>query len=292
MNDIRVLLVESEPGDAGFIRDALVEIEEMTHGGSWVHCRVDHVERADEAVMMLEAEPPDVILFDPLLADSRGIATFSVLRDAAPDVPLIALLDSREEGLGRRIIRDGGQDFLIKSEIDCRPLARTLLNAIERQRYRRAVQSNSLADGETGFCNDEGFRSMASRDLELARECGRSLSLLIAEIDSLVEMDAVYGREAVHQMVVEAANVIRAAAGTTVLTGRQGVGRFVLLAWSDRVQDLMSAIQNQVQAGLHAFAFVFGHAFAEAADRLTIEELMETAESVLLENRQAYPSFP
>ena len=33
MNDIRVLLVESETGDAGFIREALIEMEEMTHGG-------------------------------------------------------------------------------------------------------------------------------------------------------------------------------------------------------------------------------------------------------------------
>ena len=133
---------------------------------------------------------------------------------------------------------------------------------------------------------------MASRDLQLAHECGRPLVLLLAELDSLVEMDAVYGREAVHQLIVEAANVIRAAAGPPVLTGRQGVGRFTLLAWSDSVQHLISAIQNQVQAGLHAFAFVFGHAFADTADRFTIEELVETAESVLLENRQAYPSFP
>ena len=158
MNELRVLLVESEPGDASFLREALIEVEEMTHGGAWIHCRVDHVERADEAVMVLEAGPPDVVLFNPMLPDSRGLATFTTLRDAAAEIPLIALLDAGDEGLGRRMLRQGAQDYLIKNEIDCRPLARMLLNAIERRaivealeytRGDRAVAAHLLGIGRT-----------------------------------------------------------------------------------------------------------------------------------------------
>ena len=43
--------------------------------------------------------------------------------------------------------------------------------------------------------------------------------------------------------------------------------------------------------GSHSFAFSFGSAFAEAASRIGVEELLKTAESALFENRQAYPSF-
>lgn len=292
MNDIRVLLVESEPGDAGFIREALIELEEMTHGGTWVHCRVDHVETADDAVLLLEAEPPDVVLFNPLLDDSRGLATFTALRDAAPEIPLIAVLDAAEEGLGRRMLRHGAQDFVIKSEVDCRPLARTLLNAMERHRYDRAAQRSSLADDETGFYNMEGFRTAAARDVALAHGCDKTLVLLLAEIDSLVEMDAAYGRDAVHQLVLEAANVLRAATGPTALLGRHGIGCFALLAWSDSADTIIGAIQNQIQSGFHAFAFVFGCACADPSEYTSIEQLLKTAESALYENRQAYPSYP
>jgi diguanylate cyclase len=291
MNDIRVLLVESEPGDAAFIRDALVEMEEMTHGGTWVHCHVDHVERADEALLVLESGHPDAVLFNPLLNDSRGLATYSTFRDAAPDVPLIALLDSCEEGLGRRMLRHGAQDYLIKDEIDCRPLARTLLKAIERHRFERAASRSSLTDEETGFFNVEGFHSLGARDLEIARGCGRDAVLMLAELDSLVEMDEAYGREAVHQLVVEAANVVREASESTVLIGRLSVGRFGLLAWAESDQGLISAIQAQVQAGFHSFAFLFGSAHAEATGTAVMDELLKTAESALYENRQAYASF-
>ncbi|MBS1875718.1 MAG: diguanylate cyclase [Acidobacteria bacterium] len=292
MNELRVLLVESEPGDASFIREALIEVEEMTHGGAWIHCRVDHVERADEAVMVLEAGPPDVVLFNPMLPDSRGLATFTTLHDAAAEIALIALLDAGDEGLGRRMLRQGAQDYLIKNEIDCRPLARMLLNAIERQRYGRTLARSTLTDEETGFYNAEGFRTAAARDIALARQCGHPLALLLAEIDSLVEMDAAYGREAVHQLVAEAANVVRAAAGATALLARHGTGRFAVLAWADDPGSVIGAIQNQVQAGFHTFAFLFGQAFADPAESHSVESLLKTAEAALYENRQAYPSFP
>ncbi len=54
---------------------------------------------------------------------------------------------------------------------------------------------------------------------------------------------------------------------------------------------LIAAIQNQVQVGFHAFAFVFGQAFADPAETVPVDQLLETAEAGLYENRQAYPSL-
>ena len=164
MNDIRVLLVEAELNEAQFIQEALAEMEERTHGGAWVHCRVSHLERAEDAVVVLEREPPDVVLFNPSLPDARGLETFSTFRDAAFGVPLIALLEAGDEGLGRRMLREGAQDFILKSEIDCQPLARAILNGIERQRFQRATQRIAAVDLETGFYNPDGFRAICNYD--------------------------------------------------------------------------------------------------------------------------------
>ncbi|MDQ6741068.1 MAG: diguanylate cyclase [Actinomycetota bacterium] len=288
MNDIRVLLVEGDLDDAQFIGDALAEMEETTHGGAWVHCRLDHLQRAEDAIIVLENEQPDIVLFSPVLPDSRGLETFSAFRDAAPTVPLIALLEAGEEGLGRRMLRLGAQDFVLKAELDCQPLARAMLNAIERQRFQKGTQLASATDLETGLYNNAGFRAIGARDVELAREVGRGITLLLAEVDHLVEVDEAYGREATHDLVIQAANVIRAAAGGTALIARVALGRFALLTWQDTADVLIARLQEETQSGHHAFAFVFGYATSLDGAETTLEELLETAEAALYENRQAY----
>jgi two-component system cell cycle response regulator len=287
MNDIRVLLIDGELSDARFVEDALAEMEERTHGGAWIHCRVSHFERAEDAAILLESERPDIVLFNPMLADSRGLETFATLRDAAPGVPLIALLDTGEEGLGRLMLRQGAQDFIVKSEIDCQPLARAMLNAIERQRFFRATQLASAVDLETGFYNPASFQVLATRDIQLARECGREVGLVTAEIDSLMDVDAAYGREAAHDLIVEAANVIREAASEMALIARTGLGSFAMLTWQAPPERLIGTLQNRTQAGHHAFAFAFGSASADGGQAATVDDLLKTAEAALYENKQA-----
>ena len=291
MNEIRVLLVEGELSDACFIQEALAEMEERTHGGAWVHCRVSHLERAQDAVPALESGCPDIVLFNPTLPDSRGLETFFKLHDAAPGVPLIALLDAGGEGLGRWMLRQGAQDFVIKCEIDCQPLARAMLNAIERQRLYRATQLASAVDLETGFYNGDSFRALAARDIQLARLCGRPVALLLAELDHLMEIDTAHGREASHDLIIEAANVVRAAVENTALVSRDGFGRFAVLTLQHTAEGLVSALKRQIHADHHSFAFLFGHASIPDGFGTTMDELMKTAAAVLYENKQAYSNF-
>lgn len=290
MNNLRVLLVESELSEARFVQEALAEIEETTHGGAWLHCDVTHLERAEDAVVVLEAQPPDLVLFNPTLNDSRGLATFSAFRDAVPNVPLIAMLDAGEEGLGRRMLRQGAQDYILKNEIDCRPLARALLNAVERQRFCRGTQSASIIDLETGFYNRDGFRDLANRDLRLATACNWSLTLVLAELDNLWEVDAACGREATHDLIVEAANVVRESAGETAVLGRTGLGRFGIADCQRNAEQMVLSLQSGIQAGHHAFAFVCGYSRAIAGTP-TIDDLIDEAETVLYENKQTFPNL-
>ncbi len=291
MKPIHVLLIEGELSDARFVEDALAEIEETTHGGAWIPCRVDRLEQLADALLVLESEHPDIILFNPALPDSGGLATFRSLHDSAPETPLIALLDNGEEGLGRRMLRQGAQDFVLKNEIDCRPLARSMLNAIERQRYQRGTQLASATDPETGFYNADGFAAIAARDIQLARECQQRLTLVLAEVDNLPEIDQLAGREAAHELIMEAANVIRAGAGPAAIAGRLSFGRFAVLAWRDSASQLIARIQRETEAGHNSFAFVFGSAASDPATARSLEQLIEDAGAVLYENKQAYSNI-
>ena len=46
----------------------------------------------------------------------------------------MVLADEPDENLANRLLREGAQDVLVKPQIECAPLARSVRYAIERQR--------------------------------------------------------------------------------------------------------------------------------------------------------------
>src|SRR5258705_2639730 len=100
---LRVLLVESEPEYALFLREVLVEIEAGKYWTNWVHIEALCATSASEARAVLANEPVDIILMDPDLTDTRGLETFRHLQAIAPQVPMIVLADPEEDGLAIRV---------------------------------------------------------------------------------------------------------------------------------------------------------------------------------------------
>ena len=57
------------------------------------------------------------------------------------------LADQPDENLANRLLRDGAQDVLLKSELECTPLARSVRYAIERQRRTAVTKRYGSVDG-------------------------------------------------------------------------------------------------------------------------------------------------
>ncbi len=109
----------------------------------------------------------DVILLDLLLPDSRGLDTFTRMRDHAPHIPVILLTGMSDEALGMQAVQGGAQDYLIKGEFDGRLLARAILYAIERKTAEERLQH--LAD-ELIAAN-----TVMQTDLVLARDVQQAI---------------------------------------------------------------------------------------------------------------------
>src|ERR1700676_1178404 len=127
---LRVLLAESDPEEALFFQDVLSEIESGRYWTNWVHIEALHAASSSEAVRILENEIIDAILLDLNLADTQGLETFRRVQAAAPQVPIVLLIGLEDHTLAVRMVREGAQDFLIKQQVDCEPLAHVLRNAI------------------------------------------------------------------------------------------------------------------------------------------------------------------
>jgi len=133
-NQVRVLLVEDNPGDARLVQSML-----SRQGTPAI--LLAHVERLSSALDRLKAGDIDIALLDLHLPDAAGLEVFYRVHAAAPDLPIIVLTgSSKDEALGVQAVRDGAQDYLIKGQVDSDLLTRAISYAIERKAAQRALQ--------------------------------------------------------------------------------------------------------------------------------------------------------
>ncbi|MBF0166516.1 MAG: diguanylate cyclase [Alphaproteobacteria bacterium] len=134
MGEIRVLVVEDNPGDAALIRYSLAEPGQ----GRFT---IAHASSLKEAVQHLAAQHFDVILLDLSLPDSFGLETVKkILESAPPKAAVVVLSGLDDEELALEAVKQGAQDYLVKGRSDGDVLRRAIRYAIERQRIEEAMR--------------------------------------------------------------------------------------------------------------------------------------------------------
>lgn len=126
-NLIQVLLIEDNPADARMIRELFADAR-------GVSANVECAESLSAGLERVAKGGLDLVLLDLSLPDSRGFETFSRLRGAAKDLPVILLTGLDDEDLAIRALRQGAQDYLVKGRIESQTLARSIRFAVERQK--------------------------------------------------------------------------------------------------------------------------------------------------------------
>jgi diguanylate cyclase (GGDEF)-like protein len=273
---LRVLLVESEPEDVLFLRDVLLEIESGRYWSDWVHIETLHAAAWSEAASILANESIDVILLDPDLRDSRGVETFRRVQVAAERIPMVLLIGPGDDAMAVRMIREGAQDFLIKKEVDCAPLAHAIRNAMERHRVVAAMRASATTDSLTGLPNRGGFLTYADRDRKLAERLGRRLMILVAEPKNITELAASFGDQRRDLALVETADHLRSVAGPTDLIARIGEIRFGIAIFDTDAESIEEAwARIHGAADIHRLSV--GAAVFDVDRPATLEILLEQA---------------
>ena len=132
---IKVLLVEDNPGDARLVKEALSE-------ASGQNFSLIHVGRLSEALVQLEAEEIDIVLLDLSLPDSQGIDSVVRAQREASEVPIIVLTGNWDEHLGVKCVQEGAQDYLVKGQIDSNLLVRSIRYAVERRQLLLEIEQS------------------------------------------------------------------------------------------------------------------------------------------------------
>ena len=238
---LRVLLMESEPEEVLFLQDVLREIEQNGWLREWPKIEPEYAVTWAEAERTLLTSPPHAILLSPDLADKQGVETFRLAQAAAPEVPIILLVNNGDESLAAKLIREGAEDFIFKKKVDCEPLAHALRNAVLRHRLLAATRAQALTDSLTGLYNRAGFLQAAERDHHLAERLGRRWMILVAEPRNLAVLGRALGEQRRELALIEAADQLRAIASPADTLARVSDGHFALGIFDTEVESVEEA---------------------------------------------------
>jgi signal transduction histidine kinase len=130
--ELRVLLVEDNPGDAVLVR-------EMLRGAAGAF-ELSTAGRLGDGLATLAREGADCLLLDLSLPDAEGVEAVVAVRAEAPQVPVVVLSGLADEGAALRALAAGAQDYLIKGRVDAHLIGRSIRYAITRQADQLALQ--------------------------------------------------------------------------------------------------------------------------------------------------------
>jgi PAS domain S-box-containing protein len=162
---MKILLIEDNPADARLIQEMLKPAPEGLF-------ELAIVAGLRLGLAALRERSWDVLLLDLGLPDSQGLETLAKALETRADwLPVIVLTGLDDEVLGVEAVRQGAQDFLVKTGLTAELLTRTLRYTVERHRAQRALLET-----------EERFREMAE-NIECVfwmRSAGQSRMLYVS----------------------------------------------------------------------------------------------------------------
>jgi pilus assembly protein CpaE len=125
----KLLFLEDDAGDARLFEMMLLQIAP----GEF---EVKRVERLGDARRLLATDRFDVILSDLFVPDSKGLNTFTQLKDHAGGAPVVVFSSLDDEATATSAVQKGAEDFLMKGQVNGTIVVRALRYAIERNKSR------------------------------------------------------------------------------------------------------------------------------------------------------------
>ncbi len=133
--NIRLLLVEDNPGDVRLIQEYLKDVPMM-------NVELGVVDTLEEAQKVLEEDNIDLVLLDLGLPDSAGLDTVVEVISQNPSVPVVVLTGLADNRRAMEAINGGAQDYLVKDLITTDVLVRSIRYSVHRKQSRVEIEES------------------------------------------------------------------------------------------------------------------------------------------------------
>ena len=131
--NLKILLIEHDPGFAHKIGELLGEVRDLTadvRSAPNLKAGLSALSRDDNF---------DVVMLDVSVPDGAGLANVSLIKAEAPRLPIIVAGDADDETVALEAVHAGAQDYLVKSQLSPGWLERSIRYSIERHRMDAAL---------------------------------------------------------------------------------------------------------------------------------------------------------
>jgi len=137
--NVNILLIEDNPSDVRFIEELLKEADD-------VKFKLECFNRLKDGLNHLEKKNFDVVLLDLSLPDSNGLDSLLETLKIAENVSVIVLTETNNDFLALKSVKKGAQDYLVKSQINCTSLIRSIKYSIERKKLEQQLKKSKLSE--------------------------------------------------------------------------------------------------------------------------------------------------
>ncbi len=133
---------------------------------------------------------------------------------------------------------------------DIRRFVAVIEDISRQKRLEEEIYAYAITDRNTGLYSRKILFALADRDIAAAQRYGRSMTLLIVDIDRFKQCNEQFGYPAGNQFMRQLADICRSIVRTTDLIGRVGKDSFaILLAESELSDALLVAERIRKKAG-------------------------------------------
>lgn len=287
-NDLRILIIEDNPGDARLIREMLGEVETADFESVWA-------DSLTAGLRHLAQTRFDAILLDLGLPDSEGIETIERILSEAPGAPLIVLTGLADEGMGVEAVHRGAQDYLVKGSVTGDLLMRSIRYSIERKRLMTELHNLSLLDDLTGLYNRRGFFVLAEQQIKIIERDQGGLFVIVADLDGLKGINDTFGHEVGDLAIKDAANILKETFRGADIIGRIGGDEFAIVASEKnpvRIEIIVDRIENKIESlgrkskRPYRLSISVGMAHSTPQASCSIDEILAIADKLMYQQKR------
>jgi len=227
----------------------------------------DVVEAADGAEALDRVggdlgEHLDLVLCDLLMPGVDGFEVLARLQ-ADPrlaDVPVIVLTGEEDLETKVQALESGASDYLTKPFADAELLARAKVHRNLKHLREELREANAqlrelaIRDPLTGVFNRRHWDSLLSAELDRTRRYGRSVGLILADLDYFKGINDRFGHAVGDRVLTAAAEVLIERVRSHDVVGRFGGEEFVVLLPETGLDEAVS-VAERLRAGIAALVF-------------------------------------
>lgn len=177
LKHINLLLIEDDEDDSVLIQGLLSEVPSTPYEITWVSTYEDALKELTDGIY-------DVCLLDYRLGARNGLDVLSQVSESPDKPPIIILTGLSDYAVDMEMMRHGAADYLVKDQIDCHILERSIRYAIERKRSENVIRES---EKQLQYLSDQLLMVQENERRKVAVELHDNLGQVLSAIKFSIE---------------------------------------------------------------------------------------------------------